>query len=150
MLRLVLLLSLILFIQLFNVQTAISQSEEIIIETGAERGRGSLETDQNIRSEVAINIPGQPVPPPSYKGGEVGERSSYSRLRIDNWTGWWVKIYIDGDYVGNAAPWGELTTHVPSGPVRMYARADMTDGDHLSWGSLSRNVDRTYTWKLTP
>lgn len=149
MFRLVLLLSFFLFMQLFTIEISSAQSEETIIETSAERGRGSVENDQNIRSEVAINIPGQPVPPPSYKGGEEGERSSYSRLRIDNWTGWWVKIYIDGDYVGNAAPWGELTTHVPSGPVRMYARADIGP-DHLSWGSLSRNIDRTYTWKLTP
>ncbi|HLV79202.1 MAG TPA: hypothetical protein VKT32_02940 [Chthonomonadaceae bacterium] len=43
-----------------------------------------------------------------------GYEQSYDRptLHVDNWTGDWVRIYVDGDYVGRVSPYGDLYIEV--------------------------------------
>jgi hypothetical protein len=69
---------------------------------------------------------------------------------VDNWTGWYVKVYVDGSFRGSVGPFDDGTVYVGSGATTVYARADFTDGSYKYWGSRVVNCPRggTFSWTL--
>jgi hypothetical protein len=118
-------------------------------ETAAARSRGAAGADENIKAQRAPNAQGAPVAAPASKGGER-TRGNVSIVHLDNWTGYYIDLYIDGNYCATSGPWGDAYCYVPSGSVRMYGKAPFTDGSFLSWGPRTEYVDGTFDWKLTP
>jgi hypothetical protein len=94
------------------------------VELKAQVSRGG-EADPNIKSgPPKANQAAAPVPAAS-RGCVV---------HVDNRTGWYIQIYLDGDYRGVVGPMGDVYGAVLSGPTRFYARAEFDDGSVRTWG----------------
>lgn len=106
---------------------------------------GSGSTDKNIKKdEVANNAKGPKATAPRKKGGKT--RGGYGcEVRLDNSTGWVIKIYVDGIYRGAMGAYDDSTVTVQAGLTRVYARADFTNGTYKYWGpSDYRCLDNQY------
>lgn len=95
------------------------------------RGAGE---DPNIKHGEAANDPNKKVQPPPSKGGTKARGGYYCEVRVDNWTQWYIKIYVDGDYRGTVGPYDDGVVNVYPGETQVYGRADFNDGSSLSWG----------------
>ncbi len=112
-------------------------------------------TDNNIKGTVPPS-PAQsadkPAPAPPQKGGERprGPQVPLCRLTFDNWTGWWVQVFVDGEYRGTMAPYDDITTYPVAGTTRAYARAVFTDGTVYNWPTQTFNckAGEPYVWKI--
>jgi hypothetical protein len=125
------------------------QPQAKVSENKAERSRGAG-ADQNVKADRAPNhVSATAAPAPAAKGGER-TRGGVSVVHIDNWTQWYIDVYMNGTFCGSMGPWGDTYCYVPSGNVTMYARAPFDDGSALKWGPRVDYVDGTYTWKLNP
>lgn len=69
---------------------------------------------------------------PGAKGGDT--RGSYCRVVYDNWTEWYIHVYVDGYYEGGLGRWGAKTVNVGVGNTKVYAVAEFTDGSKVWWG----------------
>lgn len=86
---------------------------------------------------------------PSHKGGAV--RGDYAVIKVDNFTGLYVKVYLGGRYQATVAPYGESGFYVATGAVEVYARADYQDGHYSFWEPeiFQLKAGQTQVWKLT-
>ena len=125
-----------------------AQQPQQPVETRATRGRGTA-PDENITKARAPNTPGQTEPAPAAKGGEAARGSSCT-VKVDNYTGLYIDVYLDRVYRGTVGPWGELWRTVGCGETRLYGRADYTDGTYDTWGPVYAQVGSLYTWRLRP
>jgi hypothetical protein len=93
-------------------------------------------TDPNVKNMEATNNPkAAQEKPPSHKGAKTrGFGPGVCASTIDNWTGWYVKFFVDGSFRGSVGPWDDGTVYVGSGATTLYARADFTDGTYKYWG----------------
>ena len=118
--------------------------------TAASRSRGAAATDENIKKQRAPNAPtGAAIPAPANKGGEA-TRGAASVVHLDNWTGYYIDLYVNGDFCATSGPWGDAYCLVPSGSAVLYGKAPLPGGDAITWGPRTAYVDGTYDWKLTP
>ena len=105
----------------------------------------------NVKNEHEMNDRTAKPKAPRSKGGTATRGSSTGIFHVDNHTGWYVKIYVDGDYVGTVGPYGDLyrTADVASYTVLGIARFE--DSDDLTFGPSKLRVygDSTSTWTLT-
>jgi hypothetical protein len=118
------------------------------VETKAVKSRGGEDPNIKVTSDkVAINDPAKEVPAPPAKGGVKTRGPEDCWVKFDNWTGWWVDCYADGNWVGKVGPWGEGTANVYSGRTRLYASAP---GTGLTWGPIvfACDPDGYFTWKI--
>lgn len=126
-------LILMLFVASANDTSVIAQEgqgeEQKAREGAASKGPAQ---DANISQPEKPNDRSDKPQPPASKGGTA--KGAGCEVQLDNWTPWNVKIYIDGSYVGTMIPWGESYTYAMPGRVRVYARADFSDGSYLYWG----------------
>lgn len=108
-------------------------------EVKAQRGAASRgeAKDQNITEEESPNKKDLKVDPPASKGGKA--RGGGCQVRLDNWTKWVIKIFVDGKYQGTVGRYGEGVTYATPGRVKVYARADFDDGSFLYWGPDTYN-----------
>jgi hypothetical protein len=74
--------------------------------------------------------------------------SNYSDIVVDNYTGYSVDIYVDGDYRGTIAPYDKKVTWAVPGNTRLYGKAVFDDGSYLYWGPTVTYTGYEYTWKL--
>ena len=125
------------------------QPQEQLVIAKAQKARGAA-ADENIKKDSAVNDPAVKPPAPAAKGGEK-TRGNLCGIVLDNWTPWYVGLYIDGNSWGSAGPWGEVSGVAFAGTTRVYARAGFTDGSYLSWGPQAFNCQReeVYRWKIT-
>jgi hypothetical protein len=109
-------------------------------------------SDPNIKKADATNDPkAAPEKAPSHKGSKTrGFGPGVCAVTVDNWTGWYVKVYVDGSFRGSVGPFDDGTVYVGSGATTVYARADFTDGSYKYWGSRVVNCPRggTFSWTL--
>lgn len=120
------------------------------VSTGAVQARGDA-PDENIEVQTGENVLGEEVEAPASKGGDTGERAASRYVNFDNWTGWYIKTFVDGQYKGTVAPWGNLKVYVPAGKTyRLYGRADFNDGSYSYWGSRNRYFGNSLNWRLNP
>jgi hypothetical protein len=125
------------------------QPQAKVAENKAERSRGAG-ADPNVKADRAPNHEGATAAPaPAAKGGER-TRGGVSVVHVDNWTQWYIDVYMDGTFCGSMGPWGDTYCYVGSGNTTMYARALFDDGTILKWGPRVDYVDGAYTWKLNP
>jgi hypothetical protein len=109
------------------------------------------EADPNIKKEVTENDPKAPATAPVSKGGTKKRGGYSSSIHVDNRTGWIVKIYANGDFVGSVSPYGDTYFPATAGSFNLYARADFTDGTVYTWGPRSTSLDPgdAFTWHIT-
>lgn len=104
----------------------------------------------NIKTRRAPNDATRIAKAPVEKGG-AATKGAYGSVSVDNWTGYYIDIYMDGDYIGTVSPWGEASGTFPTGTHTLYAYAEFSDGSSLEWGPRTvRVTSGGYTWKLTP
>lgn len=111
------------------------------------------ESDANIKTEMATNSKSGPAAPaPPDKGGEKGKGFGlgYVEVTFNNFSPWYVKCYVDGNYRGTVAPWGALTFPTGNGATTLYARADFDDGSTYRWGprQFFYYSGYRYQWRL--
>jgi hypothetical protein len=75
-----------------------------------------------------------------------GTRGEYCKVIIDNWTGYTVDVYVDGDYSGSCAAWGEGYTYAIPGKTELYAKSV---GGTVYWGPVYVDCQYEYTWQLS-
>lgn len=115
----------------------------------AEKSRGE---DPNVESDKFVNDPDNLPPAPAEKGGEKSRGAGfYTKVIVDNWTGYSVNIYADGKVQGSVAPWSQGYFYEYGSSVKLYGKAYLTDGRYIYWGPSTQNISnaKTYTWKLT-
>jgi hypothetical protein len=113
------------------------------VELKAQVSRGG-EADPNIKSGPPKANKAAAVVPTASRDGRA------CTVHIDNRTGWYIQIYLDGDYRGVVGPMGDGYGAVISGPTRFYARAEFDDGSVRTWGpdQVYCPDDATYTLNL--
>ena len=120
----------------------------------AQRTRGAATADTNIKTARPANRTDAPRPAPENKGGKppATRGAGYCTVIFDNYTGWFVDTYTDGEFTGTVTPWGDLSTYAIAGGTRLYGRADFEDGQYLYWGpqNVYCGPNGSYTWRLNP
>jgi len=111
--------------------------------------------DSNVKMDMAANSKtGTAMPAPPDKGGEKGKGMGmgYVEVVFNNFSPWYVKCYVDGDYRGTIAPWGALNFPTGNGATLLYARADFDDGSTYRWGprQFYYYSGNRYEWRLNP
>jgi len=122
---------------------------------GQQRGKTVVKHATKLRGESTVkiknddgkNTQGHAKELPVAKGGKK-TRASTSVVHFDNHTGWIIRCYVDGDYVGSMDGGGDLYVYVSSGTHTLYARALFDDGSELTWGPDDESVYGTFTYKL--
>ncbi len=96
----------------------------------------------------ATNTKGKPAAPTSTRGDVYG--ADYSDVVIDNWTGYYIDVYVNGNYRGSISPYDKKVTWAIPGTNTLYAKAVFNDGSYLYWGPKVTYTGYQYTWKLNP
>jgi hypothetical protein len=111
------------------------------------RGEGK---DMNIKHKSEANDPKVVPAAPVEKGGKKTRDAAVSAVTFDNWTGYKIQIFANGEYVGLVGAYGKLEAYSTSGELTLYARADFTDGSALQWGPATYTMVSgvPFTWKL--
>lgn len=107
-----------------------------VIELKANKAPASrgAEADPNIKNDKQTNDPNAKGTPPTQKGGVTTRGGGNCEVRLDNWTDYLIKIYVDGIYRGMLDRYGDGVVYVGVGETVVYARADFDDGSYLYWG----------------
>jgi hypothetical protein len=103
--------------------------------------------DPNIRTPQKANDP------KATGSKKQMKRQSVCIVNVDNWTPWYIQVYVDGDFSGIVAPWDEGYTFAVSGPTRAYARAEFPPPTPATtWGPVVFNCPPgdVFTWRLDP
>jgi hypothetical protein len=116
----------------------------------AQKGRGAGGADSNIKNDSDANDPSKQMPAPGAKGGEKGKGQGDCVVVLDNRSPWYIRIYVDGNYRGTIAPWGDSYCYTGAGETLLYAVAPFTDGTKYTWGPRSVSCFGRYTWQLYP
>ena len=108
----------------------------------------ALQTDNNIKSNSAVNSEDQKFPAPESKGGPKAKGLGCT-IHVDNQTPWIVSVYLGGEYEGTVSRWGDGYMPITSGYAVLYARADFNDGSVRTFGPRSFHCSSgDYTWTL--
>ena len=101
---------------------------------------GSAATSQKyVKSSTETNVKGAKVSvtiQPAAKGGKKS-KAGEGQADFDNFSSWIVQCYVDGTFVGNVAPYGDLNVFVGTGNHTVYAQAVFTDGSIKYWGGTT-------------
>lgn len=125
-----------------NAQTKPKLKKETIVSNPVSTADATVDALQK-----PMNVKGEPVKDDS-RGDVYGP--SYSDVVIDNWTGYYVDIYVNGNYRGTVAPWDKKVTWAIPGSNRLYAKAVFNDGSYLYWGPKATYTGYQYSWRLNP
>ncbi len=85
------------------------------------------ETDTNDPDTAAGTLP-------SFKSGSSKSGVGECQIKLDNYTAYFTKIYINGIYKGKLYGGNESTLYYTPGQVTIYAKADFDDGSSWTWG----------------
>ena len=118
--------------------------------SNSSRGAGE---DPNIKADkqqAAKNDPANEPPAPPKKGGAKTRGFFDCWVTADNYTPWWIDIYVDGTYRGQVAPWGAGTVNAGAGSTTLYGRAVFDSGSVRNWGprQFHCSSDGVFTWRL--
>jgi hypothetical protein len=94
------------------------------------------------------NDKNKPAPPATSRGDVYG--ADYSDVVVDNWTGYYIDIYVNGNYRGTVSPYDKRVTWAIPGTNTLYAKAVFNDGSYLYWGPKVTYTGYSYSWKLNP
>ena len=93
----------------------------------------------NIKTDMDLKAKDVAVPKPA------GDRGDFCSVRFDNWTGFDIKVYVDGDFYGYVSAWSDGTVTVLAGFTTIYC---ISAGGTFEW-SAEGNCDSSYTYKLS-
>lgn len=135
----------VLFVSILAVSTtAIAQDVESI-RTNSIQMRGTA-VNEEIKSDSTLNIVGAEIP--VMKSKDEAERGT-RYAEFDNWTEWWVRCYIDGQYYGMVAPYSELRIRLPyDATYRLYAEVRFTNASTRYWSGINRYIGSSFQWSL--
>jgi hypothetical protein len=123
------------------------------VETKGVASRGAAAQDPNIKTPKGVNKAGAQKPAPPNKGGRQPATRGVAvcEVDVDNWTGYWIDIYVDGDFSGTVSAWGDGYTYAIAGGTRLYGKAVLDNGGDIHWGPQTVNCppNGVFTWKLT-
>jgi len=102
--------------------------------TQVEKARGE---NPNIISGVPTDDE-SPMPEPEK------ERGSLCMIDFNNYTGYYVEIYVNGYYMGTVAPWGYYPVDAYAGYTTIYC---ITSGGTFEW-SAAGNCDYYFNYDL--
>ncbi|MBN2521108.1 MAG: hypothetical protein JXB17_11415 [Bacteroidales bacterium] len=132
-------LLLIGLVALFTASLIAQEPEAKTVESKSgtiEKSRGE---DPNIVSERPTTD--EPAPQP-----DEATRGSYCKVIVDNWTGYAIDVYVDGEYAGTVGSWSDGYTWAIEGKTKLYGRST---GGTLTWGPVYVDCYYSHTWKLT-
>lgn len=122
------------------------KKKEEVIELNAMKieSRGE-EADKNIKNDSSLNEMNNKMDAPAEKMGASRGSSAahpyYCEVHTDNYTSYYIKIYVDGSYRGTVPPYGNILYYAYPGATEVYAKADFTNGSSLSWGPRNYSCD---------
>ena len=110
-----------------------------------------IETKGAIYTEIRGGDPNIAVPKPTGdqvtpKPEETASRTDYCKVYIDNWTGYTIDVYIDGEYAGSVAAWETAYGWAIAGKTKLYAKSI---GGTVYWGPVYVDCLSEYTWELS-
>lgn len=125
------------------------------LRSNALQGKGSGHADEIVRDrESSRNEFGSPKAAPLTSAGvKILSGPSSCDVWFDNYTGYWIDVYIDGQWYGTMSPWGGFMAYnVAAGERRLYGQANFTNGTYDYWGpyNLACNAYATFHWQLMP
>ncbi|WP_443938175.1 hypothetical protein [Pedobacter sp. MW01-1-1] len=83
---------------------------------------------------------------PKTRGDVYGPK--YSDIVVKNFTGYYIDIYVDGNYRTTVSPGYSITTWAIPGTTKLYAKAVFSDGSYSYWGPEYPVTGYQYTWSL--
>ena len=105
--------------------------------------------DANVRHDDAPNALNKPATAePAGKSTRGASAVEPGQICIDSRVDLYVKIYVDGNFVGTVSPWGDACGYYGSGDHRLYARAVFTDGSYSSWGPVTGDASSGFRWTV--
>lgn len=72
----------------------------------------------------------------------------YSDIIVDNFTRYYIDVYVDGSFRMTLAPYAKRTTWAVPGKTKLYAKATFTDGSYSYWGPTTTTTGYEYKWNL--
>ncbi len=128
------------------------RTEEETVETKAKVSEKSRGADENIIQENFVNDEENLPDAPAEKGGEKSRGANfYTKVIVNNWTGYYINIYADGYLKGSVAPWSDGHFWEYGSKVKLYGKAPLKGGKYKFWGPQVHNISNssTFNWKLT-
>lgn len=101
---------------------------------------------RNINPHIENTVPlsdENTKPAPMKKGGEASQVAEYEVI-VDNFTGYFIEVYIDGTYKGTISDWGTITITMDKAYEKLYCITTGGTKDWLVTGSFSEDL----VWKL--
>ncbi|SNR63090.1 hypothetical protein SAMN06265371_107101 [Lutibacter agarilyticus] len=92
----------------------------------------------NIKTDFVCDAPDVEAPKPP------ATRGSVCTINFDNYTGYDIKVYVDGDFKGWVSPWDEGAVTVYSGYTTVYC---ITAGGSYEW-SAKGDCDSYFNYEL--
>jgi hypothetical protein len=137
----------------FGVSKSLAQDDKMtmqksgknVVKTQAQTSRGGG-ADTNIKTEKpTANDPKSEATKPAGRGRGCS-------VEVNNDTGWYVDIYVNGVYTGTVGPWGSGWAYPPVAGSNLYGRANFTDGSWKYWGPREFGCSQgsVNTWDITP
>jgi hypothetical protein len=143
----------VIFALLASAQNAPNASAPTSARTATDKSAKSRGgPDANIKedkNQVATNDPAQEPAAPPQKGGQKQRGPNDCWLTADNYTPWYINVYVDGTYRGQLSPWGKGIVNAGAGTT-LYGRADFPNGSYNSWGPrvFTCSPTGTFIWRL--
>ena len=122
----------------FSISIFGQEPEAKTIESKSMKVEATRGEDPNIKADRPTID--NPVPKPEIARGE------YCKVIVDNWTGYAIDIYVDGEYAGTVGAWGDGYTWAIEGQTELYGKST---GGTLAWGPVDVDCYYEHTWKLT-
>lgn len=112
--------------------------EKKVIETKATKVESTRGANPNIvTARPAVD---NPAPKP-----DESTRGDYCIVYVDNYSGYAIDIYVDGDYAGTVGAYGEGYTWAISGETKLYG---LSTGGTVEWGPQYVDCNTEYTMTL--
>lgn len=120
----------------------VKKETKVITVKGAEieKTRGAspyIKTPKPVDDEIIV---------PKPKESEQARGGEWCKVTVDNWTGYTIDVYVDGDYAGTVGSWSDGYTWAIAGKTQLYAESV---GGTVYWGPTYVDCDGEYIWKLT-
>ncbi len=112
--------------------------ETKLVEITAKKVTKTRGANPNIKTPFVCDAPDVAVAKPA------ATRGSTCTVNVDNYTGYDVYVYVDGDYYGWVGAWGEGAVTVYDGWTTVYC---VTTGGTYDW-SASGNCDFFFNYEL--
>ncbi len=94
----------------------------------------------NIKIKAPTNDK-NPMPASFKKGEKEGEDCE---IIFDNYTGYFIEVYLDGEYKGTIGDWGTLYVTKNAGYTKVYC---ITTGGTKEW-EVKGDCDGNFLWKI--